>query len=50
MGLSRDKEKQFKLSYESDGEMGENTKNNNHQINQTTEIAEEFFNTTQNSE
>lgn len=48
--LSNEKEKQQKLSYESDGIMGNNPRENDNEQNQNTEMAEEFFNVTQNSE
>lgn len=48
--MTNEKEQKFKLSYESDGEMGREKAGNTVNNNQSTEIAEEFFNTTQNSE
>ncbi len=48
--LSNEKEKQHKLSYESDGIMGNDRRDNAGKQNQDTEMAEEFFNVTQNSE
>ncbi len=48
--MSNEKEKQHNLSYESDGIMGNNRPKNAGEQNQNTEMAEEFFNVTQNSE
>lgn len=48
--LLNEKEKQEKLSYESDGIMGNNHRENASEQNQNNEMAEEFFNVTQNSE
>ena len=48
--MSNEKEKQHKLSYESDGIMGNNQADNTTEQSQTIEMAEEFFNVTQNSE
>ncbi|WP_436376419.1 hypothetical protein [Cytobacillus sp. BC1816] len=44
--MKKEQEKAFGLSYESDGEMGEKTKNNK----DNKEQEEMFFNTTQDSE
>lgn len=46
----KEKDKQHKLSYESDGIMGNHSPNNNDEQNLNTEMADEFFNVTQNSE
>lgn len=49
--MNREKEKQIKLSYESDGDMGHENINSEDPSSQNNEIGEEFFfNTTQNSE
>ncbi|MEC1721373.1 hypothetical protein [Schinkia azotoformans] len=48
--MSNEKEKQHKLSYESDGIMGHNRPENPSEQNQNNEMTEEFFNVTQNSE
>lgn len=49
--MSRKKEKQLKLSYESDGIMGQENKISEEQILKHRQVSEEFFfNTTQNSE
>ncbi|RBP96289.1 hypothetical protein DFO70_10193 [Cytobacillus firmus] len=47
--MKKEQEKAFGLSYESDGEMGEKTKNNNNNKD-NKEQEEMFFNTTQDSE
>lgn len=49
--MAREKEKQIKLSYESDGEMGHENINSEDPVSQNNETVEKFFfNTTQNSE
>ncbi|USK52072.1 hypothetical protein LIT38_11770 [Bacillus sp. CMF12] len=45
--MKKEQEKAFGLSYESDGEMGEKTKNNNKDNKEQDDM---FFNTTQDSE
>lgn len=48
--MLNEKDKKHKLSYESDGIMGNNPAKNAGEQNQNTEMEDEFFNVTQNSE